>query len=358
MKIIPRYILRHFFPVFGLALFAIVGLYLIIDFFEKIDNLLEKQVAAGDILAYFMLKIPYILTQGIPMASLLGSLVSLGMLKRNRELIALETAGIKATTYVRPILFTALALSLIHFLVDETLARSMNRKAQEIWQREVLNQKASLSWSHENVWYRGQNVIYQIRLYNKGEETLERASLFFLDARFKLTERLDAQRIRWKDNRWIAEEGLLLRFIESSIDQEIFSEKELNLAETPKDFSRLETIPEELSWPDLRRYAAKIRTEGYNAKPYEVELQMRLAVPLTTFILALLGVTIAVSRSLHGGIAIGVGIALLVASCYFTVLHLGSALATAGILPPIIGVWIGDVIFATLAAYLWISKVQ
>ena len=89
-----------------------------------------------------------------------------------------------------------------------------------------------------------------------------------------------------------------------------------------------------------------------------VELQMRLAVPLTTFILALLGVTIALSQGLHGGIAVGVGIALLVASLYFTVLHLGSALATAGILPPFIGVWIGDVIFATLAAYLWMARVR
>jgi lipopolysaccharide export system permease protein len=358
MKIIPRYVLRHFFPVFSLALFAIVGLYLIIDFFEKVDNLLEKHVAAGDILSYFLLKIPSILTQGIPMASLLGSLVALGILKRNRELIALETAGIKAATYVRPILFTALALSLGHFLVDESLARAMNQKAQQIWQREVLNQKASLSWSHENVWYHGQNVIYQIRFYNIGEETLEKPSLFYLDSQFKLTERLDAKRIRWQGNRWMAEEGLTLRFSDAGIEQERFSEKALNLAETPRDFSRLETIPEELSWLDLYRYAKKIRTEGYNAKPYEVELQMRLAMPLTTFILALVGVTIALNQGMHGGIAVGVGIALLVASLYFTVLHLGSALATAGILPPFIGVWIGDVIFTTLGGYLWMSRFQ
>lgn len=358
MKIIPRYILRHFFPVFGLALCAIVGLYLIIDFFEKVDNLLEKHVAAGDIFAFFILKIPFILTQGIPMATLLGSLLALGILKRNRELIALETAGIRAAYYVRPILFTAMALSLVHFLTDETLARAMNQKAQQIWQREVLNQTASLSWSHENVWYHGQDVIYQIRLYNKGEETLERASLFYLTPQFKLTERLDAKRIRWKDDRWIAEEGLILRFNGSNIEQERFSERELNLAETPNDFARLETIPEELGWLDLYSYAKKIRAEGYNTKPYEVELHMRLALPLTTFIVALLGVTIALSQGLHGGIAVGVGIALLLASLYFTLLHLGSALATAGILPPFLGVWIGDVIFAALAGYLWMAKVQ
>ncbi len=234
----------------------------------------------------------------------------------------------------------------------------MNQKAQQIWQREVLNQKASLSWSHENVWYHGQGVIYQIRFYNSKEESLEKPSLFYLDPHFKLTERLDARRIHWRENRWVAEDGLTLRFSGSNIEQERFSSRELNLAETPGDFSRLETIPEELNWLDLYRYAKKIRTEGYNAKPYEVELQMRLAMPLTTFILALLGVTIALSQGLHGGIAVGVGIALVVVSLYFTVIHLGSALATAGILPPVIGVWIGNVLFAALAGYLWMAKVQ
>jgi lipopolysaccharide export system permease protein len=358
MKIITRYVLRHFFPVFGLALSAIVGLYLIIDFFEKVDNLLEKHVPAVDILSYFVLKLPFIISQGIPMASLLGSLVALGILKRNRELIALETAGIKATVYVTPILLTALALSIIHFFADETLTRISNQKAQLIWQRQVLNQQASLSWGHENVWYRGQNAIYQIHLYNKAEETLEKVSLFFLNSHFKLAERLDARRIRWRDNRWIAEDGLILRFSGSNVEQEWFAHRELNLSETPHDFSRIETIPAELNWLDLYNYSRKIRSEGYNSKPYEVELHLRLAMPLTTFIVALLGITIALSQGLHGGIAVGVGVALIVASLYFMVLHLGSALAVAGILPPFLGVWIGDVIFATLAGYLWMVRVR
>lgn len=358
MKIISRYMLQHFFPVFGLTLGAIVGLYLVIDFFEKVDNLLEKHVDAAGIVSYFMLKLPFIVTQAIPMAALLASLIALGILKRNRELIALETAGIRATTYAAPILLTALGLSLVHLLVDETLARAMNQKAQQIWQREVLSQKASLAWSHENVWYRGQHGIYQIRLYNKDEESLEKVSIFYLNPEFELTERLDAKRIRWQDQRWIAEDGLILRFTESQVKQEWFAERELALAETPSDFARLETIPEELNWLDLYRYTQKIRTEGYQARPYEVELHLRLALPLTTFIVALLGVTIALSQGLHGGLAASVGVALVVASLYFLVLHLGTALATAGILPALVGVWAGDIIFATLAGYLWTVRVR
>jgi len=356
MKIIPRYILRHFFPIFGLALAAIVGLYLVIDFFEKVDNFLEKQVPAAEIFAYFVLKIPFVVTQGIPMAALLASLVALGMLKRNRELIALETAGVRAIYYVSPILVVALALSLCHFLIDETLARSMNQKAQQIWERQVLDRKGSLSWTHEDFWYRGRGAIYQIRLYDKEAQSLEKVSLFFLNPQFELTERLDARRLRWQDPHWVAEDGLILKIDGSRIEQEWFAARELRLAETPRDFSQLETIPEELNWLDLFSYTRKIRQEGYNPTPYEVELHMRLALPLTTFILALLGVTIALKQGLHGGIAVGVGLALIVAALYFMTVHLGSALATAGILPVFLGVWAGDFIFATLAGYLWTAR--
>jgi len=53
---------------------------------------------------------------------------------------------------------------------------------------------------------------------------------------------------------------------------------------------------------------------------------------------------------------VGVGLALIVAALYFMTVHLGSALAAAGILPVFLGVWAGDFIFATLAGYLWTAR--
>jgi len=355
MKIIPRYILRHFFPIFGLAITAFVSLYLIIDFFEKADNLLEKQVPFKYVSAYFIYKVPSIVTQGIPMVVLLSALIALGILKKNRELIALRAAGVKTTAFTAPILVAALTLSLTQFLVDETMARPLNRKSQLIWEEQVKLKKTSASWSRENIWYRGENVIYQIRLYDSKNQVLERVSLFYLDPHFKLTQRLDAKHLRWDGHRWSAEEGLILLFRNSCAEEQWFQNKDLDLAETPKDFSSIETMPDELDWLSMYEYARKIKQEGYNATPYEVELNMRLATPLTTLILALLGVTIALRQGLHGGTAVGIGVALLVAFVYFTVFQMGCSLATAGLLPVSLGVWTGNIIFGSLAGYLWIT---
>lgn len=355
MTIISRYILRHFFPVFILALAGFTGLYFIIDFFEKVDNLLEKQVPLQIVFSFFAYKIPYIVTQGIPMAALLAALISLGLLKRNRELIALETAGIDTTRYIRPVIAAALLLSLAHFSIDESFARRLNQKSQQIWQQRTQSSKAFVSMTQENIWYHGQGVIYQIRAYDRNKQTLERVSIFFLNPQFKLEKRLDARNFRWDGTQWVAEDGLLLTFCGSDSSQEWFTEKRLDLQEKPSDFAGLETAPEELGWLDLYSYAKKTRLEGYNSLPYEVQLQMRLAFPLTTFILAILGITIILGQAIQGGIALGVGIGLVVASVYLTVLQIGCALATAGILSPFLGVWAGDIIFSALTGYLWIT---
>ena len=65
MRIIPRYVLRHFLPVFVLSMVGFVGIYLMVDFFERVDNMLASEVPFRQIYTYFMYKIPLIVTQGI-----------------------------------------------------------------------------------------------------------------------------------------------------------------------------------------------------------------------------------------------------------------------------------------------------
>ncbi|NSW86540.1 MAG: LPS export ABC transporter permease LptG [Syntrophobacteraceae bacterium] len=358
MKIISRYVLAHFLPIFALCLCAFVGLYLVIDFFENVDRMIEHHVSPLKIAAFFLYKIPFIATQGIPMAVLLATMISLGLLKRNRELIALETAGIHTFSYVAPIVLTALVVSVIHFLGAETVSRSLNHKSRQIWEQEVLGRKSPASWSRENFWYYGQNVIYQVRLYDPASQTLEKVSLFYIDPEFRLVERLDARRFIWEGGRWTAQDGLILRFSGSETNQEWFDHRTIDLREKPADFSGLETVPEELNWLDLYHYTTKIRQEGFNSTQHQVELHLRVVQPLTTFILAILGIMIALRQGIHGGIAVGVGVGMIVASLYFAVLQLGCALATAEILSPALGVWAGDVIFSSLAGYLWITHHQ
>ncbi|MGO9315007.1 MAG: LPS export ABC transporter permease LptG [Syntrophobacteraceae bacterium] len=355
MKIIPRYILlKHFLPVFALSIAGFVAIYLIVDFFEHVDQMLANNVPLRDIYTYFLFKIPMIVTQGIPMMALLSAIIALGLLKRNRELIAMETAGVNPTYYAAPIAMAALALSVVHFCVAEFAARPLNQKLEETWQVKVEHRQPAVWMNPENLWYRQENTIYQIRLYDRKKNVMQIASIFFLDPSFHIIQRVDAKRIIWTDSGWLAEDGLIIGLHDGNTDQQWFDRKQLDLNITPKDFQSGQTVPDNLSWTDLHRYVEKIEGEGFSATPYRVDLNMRIASPFATFILALLGILVALRPGLHGGIGAGVGISLGVAFAFIAVSNVGASLASAGALPPFLGVWAGNIIFAALVCYFWV----
>jgi lipopolysaccharide export system permease protein len=354
MRIIPAYVLRHFLPVFALSMVGFVGIYLMVDFFERVDSMLGSNVPFREVYTYFMFKIPLIVTQGIPMASLLSAIIALGLLKRNRELIAMETAGVNPSYYVAPIVMTAFVLALVHFSVAEFAARPLNAKIDAIWQVSVERQKAAPWMNPENMWYRDENTIYQIRLYDRAKNVMELASIFFLDSNFRITQRIDARSITWTNPGWRADDGLIIGFQNGNISQQKFDRKELDLNVSPKDFATSQTLPDNLSWMDLCRYVEKIESEGFSSTPYRVDLHMRIALPFATFILTLLGILVALRQGLHGGIAGGAGISLCVAFAFMAISNVGSSLSSAGVLSPFIGVWAGNVIFAAILCYFWI----
>ena len=72
--LLNRYILRNFLRNLGLLLAALIALYMLIDFFEKIDNFLEKGKSTGLILKFFLLNIPFIVEQMSPVCVLLARL--------------------------------------------------------------------------------------------------------------------------------------------------------------------------------------------------------------------------------------------------------------------------------------------
>ena len=182
------------------------------------------------------------------------------------------------------------------------------------------------------------------------------ASIFYLAPDFRLARRIDAQSITWTPKGWLARNGLSVSYYGGKTDQQWFEREMLKLTITPADFKAGEILPHNLGWLDLYRYTKNIEREGFSATPYQVDLNMRVASPLATLILTLLGILVALRQGLHEGIAAGVGMSLLVAFGFIAVSNIGSSLSSAGTLPPLLGVWAGNLIFGALALYFWLKR--
>ncbi len=94
MNRLSRYLLREFLQPLGFILASFVGLYIVAQLVDEMRGYVEHRPQLVFVVMYFVYRVPYYLVQVTPLAVLLASLLSLGGLARNNELIALKACGI------------------------------------------------------------------------------------------------------------------------------------------------------------------------------------------------------------------------------------------------------------------------
>ena len=94
MTILFRYLLREYVKIFTMCFSGLMTIYLVIDFFEKVRKFLRYDASALDVLTYFALKMPGISYQIAPLAVLMATLLTIGVLSRSHEITAMRSCGI------------------------------------------------------------------------------------------------------------------------------------------------------------------------------------------------------------------------------------------------------------------------
>lgn len=118
VPIIPRYLLRQFFPLFGACLALFLGVLLMNQFLRLFSLAMMKGIPVWWILACFARLLPSFATMAVPMAFLVSIMLTLGRLSHTGELIALRSSGFSFREITRPFFWTAVAVSALLLLVN------------------------------------------------------------------------------------------------------------------------------------------------------------------------------------------------------------------------------------------------
>jgi lipopolysaccharide export system permease protein len=87
-------------------------------------------------------------------------------------------------------------------------------------------------------------------------------------------------------------------------------------------------------------------------RQFEVERYTRVAYPMSTFVLTLIGVAIS-SRKVRGGTGLHIGMGLGLCFSYILFIRFAEEFAKGGVLPPLLAVWFPNIIYAVVAIYLY-----
>ncbi len=356
ITIIQKHLAQELLKYFCVVLVSVVGIYVAVDFFGKIDDFLEAKLPISRALVFFGLRVPFIVSQITPVGLLLGVLIVFGLMVNNNEIVALKSSGVSIFYVFKPILVVGLIFTGFLFFFSEVLVPITIGRANKIWYSEVKKESAVTS-REKNIWIKGNQSISHITYFKPSDETIFGITLSYFDQDFVLIKRIDAEEGVYTGGGWD-----LFNVVEQEIVKDDRSyrvtyrkKSQLNLEFVPEDLKMVAKKCEEMNYSELSAYIQGVEQEGYDATAYRVDLNAKIAFPLVCVIMAIVGSSLAFWRKKKEGLAGNIFCGLGMAFLYWTLYSFCLSLGYGGILPPVIAAWLANMIFACVGTILLIN---
>jgi lipopolysaccharide export system permease protein len=352
-----RYLIREFLGMLLPIAAAFIILYLIVDFFDRLDILLRSNASLGSALRYFTFKIPLIITQITPPAVLAAMLLSLGVLSRRNEIIALRASGVSLVQTALPLVALAAVISAGTLAWNETIVPYATQEYQYVNNVEIRKRQQRSIFSDRETWYHGVDGFYNIGQVDTQQGALLGLTVYRMDESFDLQSIIEVQDARWTGSGWKNHHAVEQALgADGALVTRSLPVDEVIIHETLSDFLEVRRDPEELSYQALRQRIEELSSKGIDASSYFVDLHLKLAVPFATLVFACVAIPLAGRVQRHPSIAATVGSGLLIGFSYWVVLALAHALGRSGVLPAVVSAWTANVIFLLLGVGLFLSS--
>lgn len=353
MLLVDRYVLKNFFRYLLLGIAVLVFIYVIINLFDNLGKYLGRNIPARDIFLNYFYLIPSYISLLIPIAAIIGAFFIFGYMTKHRELIALKSSGLDVNHLLLLVFLAGIAIAVAAFLFQETVGTWAQNRLVEHRLQKIDKRPQPASEMRRNIFYYGEDDwIYYIREFKPDEKMLRGVTLWKIGPRQQITKRIDAESGRF-DRTWTFVKAAVRNF-DSLGNETVMSGQTINmpeLVEKPTDFMKRSKPVEELNVLEIYRYVKKRSRAGEDVAKEEVELNYRFSFPLITVILLVICLPLSVALK-KGGVAIGLGISIILAFVYWGLIQSCRAYGVAGLIPPLLAAWLPNMIYAFVAAVM------
>ncbi len=353
LGVIDRYVLRQCLSFFGLVVIAVCAIWIAVNLSENLEDIRRHAVPLMIVASYYVLSLPQILHDTLPLAFLIAFLATATVLERRNETTAFKAAGISLSRVALPLLVLGLVSGLGLFLLDDNITQRAERSKQ-VLDDIIKGRQVARSYRATDrpfVFLPDGRTLVNFLEFDPDTDTLVRPSVYVFDARFNLRSRYMAKRATYRSGHWLAE-GAWSRTFMADANPEFVTYKErvdLPLPVDPTYFGREFRRPQQMKFQELRDYVATLRAAGYRVDRLVVQLHQKIAYPLSLVLLAWLSLPFAFrpghSRSAIGGVAL----ALVLGMLYFGMMAFVTRLGEASLIQPAVASWTPTIAFALLA---------
>lgn len=353
MTVISRYITFTWLRLLLLCQGSFLAVYLVLDMMEKIPRFMRAGGAMVNILRFFAWKLPEMVGQTAAFSVLMATLLTLGLLSRNSEIIAMRSCGISLPRISLPMLILGMVVSFLMLLNAEFVVPNSYEHLQKIERIDIKKQWASAVFKMNNIWFRSNNQILQVNFFDFQKKQLKGVIVWTVDAAMNPLNRIDAESADFHEGSWILRKVGLMEFGEGqNIHVKKLPSLPMALQLKIDDLRVLDENADNLSFRKLKEYSENLERGGYEAYRYRTMMHTKLAAPFAGFVMVILGIPFALRNSRSGGMALGIGASIGIGFIFFVVNAVLLSYGRSGVLPPFVAAWGANFLFVLSGIWL------
>jgi lipopolysaccharide export system permease protein len=340
IKVIDIYLLKKFFSALLVTTLAIGLTIIVINIIDQLRFFIDNDVSLVIILQYYFYFGGWVIKQFLPMFILLATLFSVTLLARRNEILAMKSMGLSLYRLTLPIFIACVFLAAGHFYFNEVLYPPINEKRVRIKEYDIRKQSERLQ-THVNNVYRqiAPGYFYTIRNFNVNRREGEDLRIYQRSEN-RLSNIITAQKIAYIDHGWLASNGTVRLFDDSSRESyfEFDTMRVSDIKDKPEDFAKPLGKPEDMSYAELKAYIDLMKRTGGPYLKESIDLKVKIAFPMASLVVVLLSIPFAANPG-KGGVARSIAVGALFSLTYFVLFRV---LQTAGYnekIPEQLAVW-------------------
>lgn len=349
MTILDRYIAKDFLRIFFLMIISFVAVFLIVEFFDRINLFLRKGASFRQIALFFIYSLPQIISHVVPVAVLLSSLLTFGLLSRNLEITAMKANGVSLYRTAVPVFAISVLVCVFSFFFNELAVPYANQQAKHIKLIEIQKKKQGGSFKQNQMWFKNRNAIYNFGFYDYERNVIKGITINYFDRKFEVEKRIDAREAVWNGENWLFSGIMVTSFSSGMPSIERINSQVIDIPETPEDFTSVQKKADEMGYLELRDFIKKIRAEGYDASLYITDMHGKIAFTVVNMILVILGISFSLRTERSGGVAVGFVSGIALGFSYWIVFAFSLSLGRSGTLPPLLAAWSANILFIAMS---------
>ena len=333
---LDKYILFNYIPALFVCAFVLIGVYLVVDLFQKFDDLL----ALGDqaltmAFNYYALFLPVMIAKLFPPIVLIAAGFSLIRLAKSNEIMAMQVAGLSLYRILLPIFVVATLFSFVALANQELLLPTLADKLERA--RTITFDESEI----KDIFVEDQDngLVLRVARYDIVDETMKGIFILGMDREEKKMFTLSAKEGKWvgKDT-WYLSDVTRHNYKERNWVPPAIIEKGLFFKTNvrPEDMRREERDPTLISMMGLLDLSRK---QPENPK-YPVFFYSRMTYPFVSLVFLLLGTPFILGfETLRRNLFLGISAILCVIGAFFVVTVFCTNLGVTGYLHPILAGW-------------------